>query len=125
MVEAAKHNIILSGSLCGDHAFEELLYACERRLIAEPELKVLVMALPKFITTQGHPMGHQGKRLMNRLKREYPDRFSFVATKPYWNVRPWLKVSMNHTKCISIDNGKYYMMGGSGVRDHFIKTRHR
>ena len=33
-----------------------------------------------------------------------------------------LKIGNNHTKCLVVDGGKYFILGGTGIKDNFTGT---
>lgn len=116
LVAAAEHNIIASASYCGGNTFIDFLDDIEKRIQERPKLKVVVISSSKFIF---------GKTLekVNSISKNYPDNFSLVKTPAIWRLAtPAYWRITNHTKCLVIDYGKYFLMGGSGIKDNFAKT---
>ncbi len=49
LIQVAKHNIVISGNYCGGKAFDELLQAIDLRMSQVKDLKVVIIAHPKFL----------------------------------------------------------------------------
>jgi HKD family nuclease len=115
LLEAAQENIVISGNYCGGNSFVELLNDLEAQLEKKKELKVVVISSPTFLT---EPCVEK----MKQLREKYPQRFSPIESPDIWHVSPGIKKSTNHTKCMVIDYGKYFILGGSGIKEHFTGT---
>lgn len=115
LIKAAEHNIVLSGNYCGGKSFASLLALVEQQIQAKPNLKVVIISSPNFIKN-----GNLKK--IEQLTAQYPGNFSLVESPDIWHVSTGLKKSTNHTKCLVIDYGKYFILGGSGVKDNFAET---
>jgi len=115
LIKAAEHNIVLSGNYCGGKSFANLLKLVEQQIKAKPNLKVVIISSPNFIKN-----GNLDK--VNTLQKVYPQNFSLVESPDIWHVSNGAKKSTNHTKCLTIDYGKYFILGGSGVKDNFAQT---
>jgi hypothetical protein len=50
LIQSAQHNIVISGNYCGGESFDELLDCIKLRLVEVPQLKVVVISHPKFLT---------------------------------------------------------------------------
>lgn len=121
LVRKAEHNIVISGNYCGGKPFDELLEIIERRMEEVPSLDVVIIAHPKFIKDHEDAKGnsYRNKTLIDKLRRKFPDRFSLVESPDGWFGA---KKITNHTKCTVIDYGKYFIQGGSGIKDNFCLT---
>lgn len=114
MIESAEHNVIISGNYCGGKAFKELLDTIEKRYKDKPELKVVIISSPKFLTSDVI-------QKLDKMKRDHAGHFSLVESPDIWHINPGIKKSTNHTKCTVVDFGKYFMLGGSGIKDNFTQ----
>lgn len=110
MIASAEHNIVISGNYCGGKAFDRMIVALERRLAERPHLKVVVIASPKF------------------LEKKHYEKFSamgenvaLIASPDIWHISPSIKKSTNHTKVFVVDYGRYWIQGGSGIKDNFVE----
>lgn len=112
LIEAAEHNIVLSGNYCGGESFDQILELIEKRLGEVPALKVVIICSPLFITNE-----NQAK--INALAEAFPQNFQLVLSPDIVHVSPGIKKTTNHTKVLAIDNGKYFIMGGSGIEDKY------
>jgi hypothetical protein len=120
LIKAAKHNIVISGNYCGGKAFDEVLELIKSRLRELPKLKVVIISHPKFIKDEPKK-NIRNLTLIRELEGSYPERFSLVES-PNVNMtieNDTCKPSTNHTKYTGIDWGRYYIMGGSGIKDNF------
>lgn len=115
LIKAAEHNIVISGNYCGGTSFANFLKLVEKRMEEKPALKVVILSSPNFIKN-----GNLAK--IESLQKKYADRFSLVESPDIWHVSQGLKKSTNHTKCMVIDYGKYFILGGSGIKDNFAQT---
>lgn len=115
LVAAAQKNIVVSGNYCGGKSFVEFLHLIEGRIREVPDLKVVILSSPNFL------QGNSAKKV-NFLLKTYPGNFSLIETPDIIYISPGLKKSTNHTKCMVIDYGKYFILGGSGIKDNFTKT---
>jgi phosphatidylserine/phosphatidylglycerophosphate/cardiolipin synthase-like enzyme len=115
LIEQAEENIVISGNYCGGNAFVNFLDLVEKRIKERPCLKVVILSSPQFLT------GKAKKRLDGLLKA-YPTNFSLVRCPSIWHISPGLKKTTNHTKCMVVDYGKYFILGGSGIKDDFANT---
>ncbi|MDN3507690.1 MAG: phospholipase D-like domain-containing protein, partial [Simkaniaceae bacterium] len=120
LINAAQHNVILSGNYCGEYAFDETLDLLEKKLAEKPEFTVVILSSPKFIKNKKN--GYQNQKKIDELSRKYPERFSLVINDDHWiDTGNGIKKTTNHTKALVIDYGKYFILGGSGVKDNFAK----
>lgn len=115
LIKAAEHNIVLSGNYCGGKSFSNLLKLIEEQMKTKDDLKVIIISSPNFVK-------NGNLTFIKKLLRTYPKQFSFVKSPDIWHVSTGLKKSTNHTKCLVIDYGKYFILGGSGVKDNFAET---
>lgn len=115
LLEAAQENIVISGNYCGGNSFVEFLNDIEAQLVKKKALKVVIISSPKFLK------GPCKQRVKDLLEK-YPERFSLVKSPDIWHISPGIKKSTNHTKCMVIDYGKYFILGGSGIKDNFANT---
>ena len=115
LIEAAEENIVISGNYCGGEAFIDLLKLIEKRMLEKPELKVVILSAPVFL---------KGKveEALDRMKGKYPNNFSLVECPSIWHISSEVKLSTNHTKAMVIDHGRYFILGGSGIKDNFVQT---
>lgn len=116
LIAAAEKNIVISGNYCGGAAFDELLNCLQERLDAVSDLKVVIISHPMFII-ESEPKGIKNLSLIQSLEIKYPGRFKIVysASEEFSGKRV-----INHTKCTVIDNGRYFIQGGSGIKDNFV-----
>lgn len=121
LVKSAKHNIIVSGNYCGGKAFDEFLDLIAGRMEEVPTLKVVIIGHPKFVKDMPRAKSnpHENLTKISNLKSLYPNRFCFVESP---DIKFNGKTVTNHTKCTVIDYGKYYMQGGSAIKDNFALT---
>lgn len=115
LINAAEHNIVISGNYCGGKSFIRFLDCIEKRINEKPDLQVVVISSPKFLS------GDSDKK-WKELAKKYPNNFSLVVSPDVWHVSPGLKKTTNHTKCMVVDYGKYFILGGSGIKDNFTET---
>jgi len=115
LIASAKKNILISGNYCGGKAFDNLLDDIAKRFEEVPNLKVVIIGSPHFITKDN-------KAHIEALKLKHPQNFSFVDSPDIWHLSPGLKKSTNHSKCLVIDYGKYFILGGSGIADALTTT---
>jgi len=115
LIAAAEHNIVISGNYCGGDSFVELLQLIRERIAVKPDLQVVIISSPNFLTGAS-------KASLEAMKLDCPNNFSLVASPDIWHISPGLKKSTNHTKGFVIDYGKYFILGGSGIKDNFAKT---
>lgn len=116
MIEAAQHNIILSGSYCGGNSFDETLDLISQKLQANKDLKVLIINSDRFTNAKNFEK-------IEKVRSTYPDRFQVVSSPEIWISNPTLKRSTNHAKILAIDYGDYFMLGGSSLEDKYSYTR--
>ncbi len=112
LIQAAEHNIVLSGNYCGGKAFDEILSIIEKQLEKKPSLKVVILSSDKFIN-------ESNRKKITSLTSVYPDRFQLVESPDIWTIGKKAKFSTNHSKILSIDYGKYFILGGSGIEDKY------
>lgn len=115
LIQTAQHNIVISGNYCDGKEFDDILNCIALRMKEVPELRVVIIAHPKFV--RDDPSKHvKNKQLLKQLSNQYKDRFLFIASP---NTHFGYKNVTNHTKCFLIDYGTYFIQGGSGIRDNF------
>ena len=112
LIEAAEHNIVLSGNYCGGLAFDEILSIMTTQLAKKPQLKIVVLSSDKFIDASN-------REKIDNLTAVYPSRFQLVESPDIWTIGEKAKFSTNHSKILSIDYGKYFILGGSGLEDKY------
>jgi len=116
LIQAAKSNIALSGNYCGGEAFDEILKLIKSKYKENPSLTVTILSSSKFLTDSN-------KKTIEELQNQYSEYFSFVPTDDIWTINPGMKKVTNHTKALSIDNGAYFMTGGSGIENKYAYLR--
>lgn len=112
LILAAKHNIVISGNYCGGQALNELLCLIDKQMEKLPSLQVLLISHPGFLTSHN-------KKLLDFLSDKYRTRF-YCVTSP--DIYCQSGKTTNHAKFTIIDFGKFFMMGGSGIKDNFVLT---
>ena len=115
MIESAQHNIVISGNYCGEKAMMATLDKIEERLQKVPHLKCVIISSPKFLD-------EKIRTRLEQLKSRFQNNFSLVSSPDVVHIGNGLKFSTNHTKCTVIDFGKYFILGGSGIKDNFCGT---
>ena len=115
LIEAAQHNIVISGNYCGGRAINDCLNRIAKRMNEVPELKVVMLASSSTMTKATTAK-------FRLMKTQYGDRFHFVETPNFWHIGPWAKKVGNHCKLTLIDNGKYFITGSSNLTDHYLGT---
>ena len=120
LIRAAEHNIVISGNYCGGKAFDEVLELIKARLEENVKLKVVIISSPRFIK-EDPEKNIRNVSLISELKQKYPERFSVVYSDDVTinGGKDGFKKVTNHTKYTGIDFGRYYIMGGSGIKDSF------
>lgn len=132
MIQAAEHNIVISGNYCGGLAFDEILDLIKKRMEEKPDLKVVIIGFPGFIKDETIRVIQEdgsvkkeavrNKTKVAELQRLFPQRFSMVKSPNVWMVNGEIKKTTNHTKYFGIDWGKYYILGGSAIKDNFNQS---
>jgi phosphatidylserine/phosphatidylglycerophosphate/cardiolipin synthase-like enzyme len=123
LIKKAKHNIVISGNYCGGEPFDELLDLIEQRMKKNPELKAIVISSPKFIKNKKvGKVQFANIDKINKLQTQFPDQFSLIKSPDIWHISPGIKKATNHTKCTVIDYGRYFILGGSGIKENFVMT---
>ncbi len=112
LIRQAQKNIVLSGNFCGGSSFDEVLDLLKEKLEANATIDICILSSTRFWT-------QSNKDKMEELTRLYSDRFIVIKTDFMWQVNPSFKAVSNHTKGLSIDNGRYYILGGSGIEDKY------
>ncbi len=112
LIRAAEHNIIISGNYCGGKTFEGTLNLIKECLESKPALKVVILSSDNFIDPEHYT-------LINEIQTLYPERFETIITTSTWYAGNGLTITQNHTKGISIDYGRYCILGGSGLEDKY------
>ena len=114
LIREANTSIEMSTGYCKGKVFENLIDAVSLQLNSNPSIKIhlLMFQLLDFVSEENHTA-------LNRLQKQYPDRFNFAITfetrlinnegKPFF--------SEDHTKLIIIDE-KYFLLGGTNLIDH-------
>jgi phosphatidylserine/phosphatidylglycerophosphate/cardiolipin synthase-like enzyme len=115
LIKSAEENIVISGNYCGGNAFVDFLDLIEKRIEARPNLKVVIISSPHFIN------GKCKKRL-EEILRAYPNNVSLIESPSIAHLSPGIKRTTNHTKCMVIDYGRYFILGGNGIKDNFATT---
>ncbi|MBX3720149.1 MAG: hypothetical protein KF898_10920 [Parachlamydiales bacterium] len=120
LIQAAEHNIVISGNYCGQHAFDEILELIREKLEGNPNLKVVIISSPNFVKND-RKKNIRNQALVQELKARFPTQFSVVYSHDVWLLggEDGYKKSTNHTKYLGIDWGRYYIMGGSAIKDNF------
>ncbi len=115
LIVAAEENIVISGNYCGGKSFIKMLQLIDQQMEKKDKLKVVIISSPKFLTPQI-------RKIISELRQKYPTRFSLVESRDALHISPGVKQITNHTKCTVIDYGKYFILGGSGIKDNFAET---
>lgn len=115
LIEAAEENIVISGNYCGGNAFIDFLDLIEKRIGERPLLKVVILSSPMFLKGKC-------KARLNKILKDFPENVSLVESPSIIHISPGIKKTTNHTKCMVIDYGRYFILGGSGIRDNFTQT---
>ncbi|MBS0650710.1 MAG: phospholipase D family protein [Verrucomicrobia bacterium] len=120
LIQAAEHNIVISGNYCGQHAFDEILVLIREKMEGNPNLKVVIISSPNFVKND-QKKNIRNQALVQELKARFPTQFSVVYSHDVWLLggEDGYKKSTNHTKYLGIDWGRYYIMGGSAIKDNF------
>ncbi len=113
LVRAAKENIVISGNYCGGETFDDLLDVIKEQLEKKAQLKVVILSSSLYLG--------EGSKL-NQLLKAYPERFQMIKTDDVIHFSSGINMSTNHTKCVIIDSGKYFILGGSGITDAWADT---
>lgn len=112
LIESANNRIVLSGNYCGGTSFDEILNLMEACLEKKPNLKIVILTSPKFLSKEN-------QTIIARLTSKYTDRFQIVETPDKWmDSEQGLKKITNHTKGLVVD-GTHCIMGGSGIEDKY------
>ena len=113
LVKAAKENIVISGNYCGGKTFDDLLDVIREQLEMKPQLKVVILSSSMYL----------GERVkLDQILKEYPERVQMIKTDDVIHYSSGVNMSTNHTKCVVIDSGKYFILGGSGITDAWTDT---
>ncbi|MBI5273594.1 MAG: phosphatidylserine/phosphatidylglycerophosphate/cardiolipin synthase family protein [Chlamydiales bacterium] len=120
LIEKAKHNIIISGCYCGGDVFDKYLDLIKSRLKQIDTLKVYLLSSDIWLTDKN-------KRKIKHLSHLFPDQFQVVITREK-NIsiltdRKKIQISCNHIKALVIDDGSYFIIGGSGIVDRWNTFR--
>ncbi|MBP9842055.1 MAG: hypothetical protein KBC64_06490 [Simkaniaceae bacterium] len=115
LIEAAEENIVISGNYCGGEAFIDFLKLIKKRLQERPHLKVVILSSPTLLKGESRDM-------MDKMIVDFPQNISLVESPSIWHISPGVKLSTNHTKGMVIDYGRYFILGGSGIKDNFVQT---
>lgn len=110
LIQSAKKNIVLSGNYCGGSSLDEILELMEGKL--QQKVEIILLSSSKFLT-------EKNKKNITSLKKRFPSLFTVVPTDDIWTINPGLKKVTNHTKGLSIDNGAYFLTGGSGIENKY------
>ncbi len=116
LIQAAQKNIVLSGNYCGGPAFDEVLDLLEVQMREKPDLKVVLLSAKKTINKKNN-------RKINQLKKNFASQFQLVTTPDIWHIKPGIKKTTNHSKILTIDNGKYFILGGSGIEGKYTYAK--
>lgn len=115
LIQSAEKSIVLSGNYCGGGTFDEILDLITVQMSKKPNLEVVLLSSDQWISDE-----NKGK--IRFLEENYPNRFMLAHTNRYWSFSPGLKVCTNHVKGLSIDGGKYFLLGGSGLEDKYARA---
>lgn len=116
LIQQAEHNIMLS-AYCGGREFDATLELIGKCLQEVTNLEALIILHPGFLREQA---GYcHNLSLIADLSRQFPNRFQVVKAGM---TRCGGKYAGNHSKCLLIDYGRYYILGGSCWTDGFAKT---
>ncbi len=132
LLQAAKHNVVISGNYCGGQSFDEILSLIKRKMQKNPEFRVVILSSPNFLKNETIKIKGlnnsqvkvkvKNKKQIKELQKLYPTRFSLVETPDVFMTGTGIKKVTNHTKYFGIDGGKYYILGGSAIKDNFNFT---
>ncbi len=116
LIKNAESSIVLSGNYCGGAPFDEVLDAMEERLTEKPDMKIVVLSSPRFIT-------ESNRERLGSIKKNFSSQFKFVLCGEKWlDSEKKFKRVTNHTKGLVVD-GKHCVMGGSGIEERFSYSR--
>lgn len=116
LIEAAEHEIVLSGNYCGGVSFDEILDLVHKQMTLKPELKVVFLSSDKFISKDN-------QERIDKLNKDFNNRFQLVVTPDIYHINPGFKKTTNHSKILVIDQGKYFILGGSGLEDKYALAK--
>lgn len=121
LILAAQHNIVISGNYCGGKALDDLLHLIDKRLEQVPKLQVLLITHPGFLGDHPYALTnpYSNRKLLASLFKKYRSRFYCVESP---DIFCQSKKTTNHAKFTIIDYGKFFIMGGSGIKDNFVLT---
>lgn len=112
LIEKAEKNVFMSGCYCGGKAFGQLLTHIEKNIEKKPNLSVSLLA-------SEIPLTQENKKQIDSIKARFKERFICLITP---EIFPALTdapneyvLATNHTKLLVIDEGKEFLIGGSGV----------
>lgn len=108
-VKEAEQSIEISACFFGGEILQTLLSTIEERMQERPQLQVHIMATPIL-------MEDEDKILVDRLLREYRERFHLVHAFNVMTMDPTVGSIDNHMKMFIVDE-KYYALGGSNYDD--------
>lgn len=111
LIGEAQHSIVLSGSYGGGRALNDLLHVMDHVMRKRKQVTGLVMVSPVFLT-------RSNEGILAAMKSNFGDRFVYCVhpeERLYRSQNGRYHVLTNHVKCLSIDDGKYVIIGGSGV----------
>jgi phosphatidylserine/phosphatidylglycerophosphate/cardiolipin synthase-like enzyme len=121
LIRAAQSSILISGSYCGGSEFVQVLQELQRKLEEKKELKVVLLCDQSYvygkITSNG--VVHTYEETLNHIISKYPENFLYIPTSVLWSG---ISRIGNHAKLFCIDGGRYFIQGGSGVQDPYVKT---
>lgn len=106
-VRHAKHSIDLSACFLGSDIARELLSEIEARLEVCPDLQVNILTTPILLEDED-------KKIINRLKKKYPNNFRLEHAVNVTVVWPDVSGIDNHVKMCIIDE-QYFSMGGTNL----------
>jgi phosphatidylserine/phosphatidylglycerophosphate/cardiolipin synthase-like enzyme len=116
LIRHAKKSVVMSGCYCGGRIFDQALDIILEKLQEDPHFDVKILASEFMLTSSNW------ERIKD-LKRAFPDRFLGIITpevRSYTSAKTGrYGLSSNHVKALIIDDGKYFLMGGSGMEDRW------
>lgn len=116
LIRHAQSSIFLSCYM-GEEALDEALDLIKERLEQKKDLKVFLLGSDHFLTSEN-------KKRLDFLTQTYPDQF-FAVMHPevHFTYHPTEgklhPTTTNHIKLTAIDQGSYFIVGGSALRPYW------
>ena len=110
MLREAKQSIELSGNFGGGEVFLETIDVIRENLQSNEDLKVHLLFSDDFIQ-------EQETNALKSLRTDFGERVHYQITSRHFE--PKVTSVENHVKLTVVD-GKYMMVGGTGITDNFV-----